>query len=65
MKTYKTIDGVELSLEDSVWIASVDLDSFNYVPKELTVKECIKEGQTAFWSSYELAINECEDANSQ
>lgn len=62
--TYRTVDGVYLGLDDEVWIAALDLDSFNYTPKALTVRKCIAEGQTAFWSNEADCINECEDANS-
>lgn len=64
-KTYMTIDGVHLYKDDVVWIASIDLDSFNYLPKELTIRECLQQGQTAFWSSEAKAQEECDIANRQ
>lgn len=63
-KTYMTIDGVYLNLDDMVWIAAIDTDSFNYVPAEYSVRRCLNEKQTAFWSSYEKALEECDNANS-
>lgn len=63
-KTYETLEGSFLGLDDLVWIAALDLDSFNYVPTQYTVRRCVKEGQTAFWQDEENCINECENANS-
>lgn len=63
-KTYTTVDDVEVGLDDTIWFAAIDLDSFNYIPKEMTVRDARKGGQTAFWSNYEDCLNECEDQNS-
>lgn len=63
-ETYTTVDDVEVGPNDSVWFAAIDLDSYNYIPKEMTAKDAIRGGQTAFWSNYEDCLNECEDANS-
>ena len=64
IKTYETIEGIHLALDDLVWVAALDMDSFNYVPVQYTVRRCIKGGQTAFWQSEENCINECVNANS-
>lgn len=63
-KTYKSLDDVFLSGDDLVWVVTLDVDSFNYVPSQYRVSECVKE-QHGFWYSQEKCINECEDLNSQ
>lgn len=62
-KTYQSVDGVDLSPEDSGWIAAVDTDSFNYVPQEIKVKRLAK-AKHLFWSRYDLALEECNNLNS-
>lgn len=63
-ETLKTIDGVLVNDEDVVWVAALDMDSYNYIPQDITIKRCKTFNQTLFWSTEELAQKECDKLNS-
>lgn len=61
---YETYDGVSVAPTDEVWIAAMDIDSFNYIPKMVTAKQAEKAGERIYYSTYEICDNACYEANS-
>jgi hypothetical protein len=62
--TVKTTDGIEIKMDDKVWVCDINEDCTKHIPVQTTAFEALNDNETYYYYNWQTCQDHCNEIDS-